>query len=885
MKKGLSIGLIIFLLTLIIGFVFYKIQDNVSFENTPLINCIPENTEILIQLHHPEQYGKIINNIPFADELNAFQSFIPFKELAVFLDSSFIAFENIGEKLKKRQILISIHRDETDTLCWLFVGTLKTKQEEKELLKIINYFPDDIHVSCKNGIVSVSNSLSWLNESLKHRNSGKSLLNNQSFSKIFKNDSGFDFASIYLNFNTIRNLMSPLFSSLGEAITGVFSDFGDWCGLDLDVKDVITLNGFITGKDNKLFSSIFSGINPQKSEIYNIIPKETKFALNYAFDSKERFKDNYVSYIKQKDTNYSDLSDSFKQKNEIYFEDMMFSFIEKEMALVYTKQTKESKLNRFLVIDTKGQSQTLEILKKDIHNSEKDIVPLNYIVLDEQTKIPVYEGFSEQMIKDFLKYLFPNVPCKVFSFYRNYLVFSENKESLESFMYSALLNRNLLSYPYFSTFVENFSFYENLFLFVEVSEIFPFIKDYLSPEVFYPTNNQEEALSKFYGLGVQMSSSGNFVYTTLALNHVPTRDEEPHTVWQSRLDSTIVGKPALVENHNTGEKEILVQDALNNLYLINSMGRILWKKPLDGQIMSDFSQIDYYKNGKFQYLFNTANRIYLIDRNGNHVANYPVLLPQNATNGLSVYDYDKNKEYRIFIALADNTVYLFDKTGNRNPGWNPPKTEGKVTQPIQFFTTGGRDYVVFGDQFKNYILDRRGAERVKPNRTFIRNEKSLFYLEEANNQSFIVTSTQKGELAKINLQTGACSISNFLDETENHFFAQIKYDSGKIKYLTITNNNFRIFSATGNEEVNIRFNESLVIHADIYRFSSNDIKFGIIEKNSGKIHLLDGDGKNHKGFPLKGASRFSIGFMKSSAYKFNLIVGGEYNFLNNYAVE
>jgi hypothetical protein len=356
-------------------------------------------------------------------------------------------------------------------------------------------------------------------------------------------------------------------------------------------------------------------------------------------------------------------------------------------------------------------------------------------------------------------------------------------------------------------------------------------------------------------------------------------------VWQSRLDSTILGKPVLVDNHNTGEKEILVQDALNNLYLINNLGRVLWKKPLDGAVISDFFQIDYYKNGKLQYLFNTANRLYLIDRNGNHVSNYPVMLPETATNGLSVYDYDKNREYRIFIALADNRVYLFDKTGNRNTGWNSPQTEGNVTQPVQFFTTGGKDYVVFSDKFKNYIVDRRGAERVKPSRSFVRNTRSMFYLEEDRNQSFLVTTTQKGELVKINLPNGSCSIISLLNEADNHFFAQIGYESGKIRYITVTQNHFRIFNNSGKETHKLSFNEPLEIHSDIYRFSTNDIKFGVVEKSGGKIHLLDHDGKTSKGFPLKGSTRFSIGFLKSSSYKFNLIVGGEYNFLNNYAVE
>ena len=49
----------------------------------------------------------------------------------------------------------------------------------------------------------------------------------------------------------------------------------------------------------------------------------------------------------------------------------------------------------------------------------------------------------------------------------------------------------------------------------------------------------------------------------------------------------------------------------------------------------------------------TANHIHLIDRNGNYVEKYPVKLRSPATNGLAVFDYDKNRDYRMFIAGSD----------------------------------------------------------------------------------------------------------------------------------------------------------------------------------------------------------------------------------------
>ena len=89
------------------------------------------------------------------------------------------------------------------------------------------------------------------------------------------------------------------------------------------------------------------------------------------------------------------------------------------------------------------------------------------------------------------------------------------------------------------------------------------------------------------------------------------------------MDTTVVIKPTLVVNHNTSEKEIFVQDLANRVYLINGTGRVQWKQAVDGPILGGVHQVDFYKNGKLQYLFNTARKIHLIDRNGNYVERYP----------------------------------------------------------------------------------------------------------------------------------------------------------------------------------------------------------------------------------------------------------------------
>ena len=38
--------------------------------------------------------------------------------------------------------------------------------------------------------------------------------------------------------------------------------------------------------------------------------------------------------------------------------------------------------------------------------------------------------------------------------------------------------------------------------------------------------------------------------------------------------------------------------------------------------------------------------------------------------GLALFDYDKSRDYRIFIPGADRKIYLYNIEGNIIPGWN-----------------------------------------------------------------------------------------------------------------------------------------------------------------------------------------------------------------------
>ena len=113
-------------------------------------------------------------------------------------------------------------------------------------------------------------------------------------------------------------------------------------------------------------------------------------------------------------------------------------------------------------------------------------------------------------------------------------------------------------------------------------------------------------------------------YTNVALRYSSDPTEQLArssfaTVGQVFTDQPIRTKPYVVRNHDTQAREVIFQDEDNVLRLVSSDQRVLWQDSLSGPIVSDVQQLDFYDNGKLQYLFATDSAIHLLNRNGSSV--------------------------------------------------------------------------------------------------------------------------------------------------------------------------------------------------------------------------------------------------------------------------
>lgn len=87
-----------------------------------------------------------------------------------------------------------------------------------------------------------------------------------------------------------------------------------------------------------------------------------------------------------------------------------------------------------------------------------------------------------------------------------------------------------------------------------------------------------------------------------------------------------------VTNCATGKKNTLRQNGDNSLSLVDHQAKQLWKISFPGKICG-VAEIDYYSNGKIQFLIPQGRQLHIIDRLGREVKQFPIALPSEAVSG------------------------------------------------------------------------------------------------------------------------------------------------------------------------------------------------------------------------------------------------------------
>lgn len=205
-------------------------------------------------------------------------------------------------------------------------------------------------------------------------------------------------------------------------------------------------------------------------------------------------------------------------------------------------------------------------------------------------------------------------------------------------------------------------------------------------------------------------------YINILLAHIAdgniTKKTETDTLSALNLfqaEAPIITKAFFVETHKKDIPHLLVQDALHQLYFMDITGKLVWKKKLDGPIVTDIFPIDIYKNNKWQYICTTSDLLHIIDYTGQEVSPYPKKLPQPGKGiGLNLIDYNQDKNYRILLTDSKGDIYLRDTQYRPLPGWNPKSLHAPFAITPFHIRTHKDYFISLQTNGTVYALNRRG---------------------------------------------------------------------------------------------------------------------------------------------------------------------------------
>ena len=732
-----------------------------------------------------------------------------------------------------------------------------------------------------------------IEDAIRQYNSGFSIMNDKDFLKVQKTAGDKVDGNIYINFREFPRFISLFLNKKHKRNVSSFINFASWSEFDLHIKsNQLLFNGFIHGNDSiGDFIHCIIGQSPREMEFSVISPATTGSFVAFAISDYEQWIKS-LGLFYEKEGTYSEFLEPAEQIKKNYKTDIVElteSIFDNEVVLLYNDDQNSNPDDRsFVLVKVKSKSQARsKMLEMMAHSSQGNADSISRFI----QSVSIDNEFSDEFFTCPIPYLaramfgntFSRSETRFYTFIDNYMVFGNSIASLKDFYYSYLLKKNLASEKSFQTLCEGLNKNSSIIVYIDPQRSTDFLSWYADEPIMKHLAQNKDNYKNLNNITLQLVSSKNMLYTNLIFSYSSEIREKAKTVWESRLDTTFSSKPWILNNHNNDEKEILLQDDKNQLYQISSSGRILWKISLPEKIISDIQQIDAFKNSKLQYIFNTKNYLIMVDRNGNYMDRFPLKLRAEATNGMAIFDYDESRDYRIFLACNDHKVYCYKPDGSLVSGWEFGNTDKEVRQPIQHFRFGDKDYIIFCDTLKTYIVDRKGKTKISVKEFIPTNDQARFFADrtEAKKEKFMITNVN-GKLYKIG-QDGKVTKETYGEFSTSHIFDYTDINGdGKSDYCFLDKDNFSVYDASKKKVFTYTFDQEISGKPAFYVFPNNQRRTGFV--GDGKIFLIDAKGSLHPGFPLNGTTPFSIGKLTKEANIFNLLTGGNEGILLNYEV-
>lgn len=375
----------------------------------------------------------------------------------------------------------------------------------------------------------------------------------------------------------------------------------------------------------------------------------------------------------------------------------------------------------------------------------------------------------------------------------------------------------------------------------------------------YPATNGPLAAARNAtgGMLLQLSPSPDGALTaTFCFQHAPEGKRAAGALWTTALGTPPAGPVMLVKDYLSKTLQVLVQDRDHRISLISCTGKLLWQRQLDGPLLGGPSLVDRYRNGKLQLLFNTAGKLYLIDRLGRDVEGFPRALKDSACAPLAVFDYDRKKDYRILVPTFRGGLLNLDMDGKPVSGWEVKQLPSPALAAVEHVRIKDKDFLVVPLRNGSIaVLDRRGVARYPAKLRMLHIDQFLGSREAmsigdrsmlwSDSAGAVLSGTLDGQVDTLS-QAASGKIAVFDADGDGH---------DEVLRATVST---LTAEAKGKVLFRTGYPDALGAFAFQVPLRNAENAIGAVLPEQGQIRLFDSAGELWPGFPLDGAVRFQV---------------------------
>jgi hypothetical protein len=667
----------------------------------------------------------------------------------------------------------------------------------------------------------------------------KSNLTEKSFATV-RDDAG--------NLHVSLEHFSDLLAIFSYKASGLRYTIGETATLDLKQdNNSVVLNGFSTERtdQSKHMLSIFQHQSPVSFGLKHIISNRAIAVSSYGISDGKSFYEDRKSFVQRNNPQIQDTLVKLARVNKFELRNF-YDLIADEFGVCFVESSRGRKLAKILMIETNEPEKWLKTLDDISQKLSIDTVFYEKYAHYEIREIPIFR-FSEKLLWPFVKGFEQNFYTSI----DKVVVIADNLEELKDFLNDIDAEDTWGKSVSQNRFLESTLLESNVSFYFNPAKAWNVLAGSLQPKWVNFVKDHQAMLQALQSSSIQFSHLSNNFYTNILLTYKPfvadnTRASSGKQRIITNFDQAIASVHA-VKSHVNRSNEVLIQDSVNNLSLVSSEGRPLWKLPIGDRIISDVTQIDFFNNGKLQYFFATTRAIHIIDRLGNYVGPYPLhLSSSDEIEHVSVVDYDNSKKYRILIADRSGNLWMFDKQGKALDGWRPKDIGGSLAMPPRHHRIKGKDYLLaVRKDGQVFLMNRRGENLRKfPVNTEV-SPSGDYALEMGSTleDTYFVIVSEDGFKIRFNVQGRVQGKETLMKTSVTSSFSLINEKSSK-SYLILQQDGKQLSLSDEAGKKIISNNISGLKPSDVkyFDFGSGNIFIILTDKIQGFSYIYDGQG-------------------------------------------